>query len=272
MTVATPHETTLSMPGGVRVSLKSSLPADRSAALPALVLLHGAGMDDRAWEPQLAALGTRGVLAIAPAFPGHGLSQGTALEQITALASWVLHLTDTLKLKRWALAGHSMGALVALEAAAQAQRRVAGLALVGAALRMKVNPELMTAAREDLLRAAAMIAKWGYGPAAQRDGRAELGRQRLAGSPPGVLAADLSACAGYEGASAAASRIACPAVVVAGAEDRMTNPKHGRALADALPRAEFVEIAGAGQHAVGGGPASNHDVLVQIAPTKEPAG
>jgi len=26
----------------------------------------------------------------------------------------------------------------------------------------------------------------------------------------------------------------------------MTNPKHGRALVDALPRAEFVEIAGAG--------------------------
>src|SRR6185503_8938085 len=203
MTVATPHETTLSMPGGVRGSLKSSLPGVQSAALPALVLLHGAGMDDPAWEPQLAALGTRGVLAIAPAFPGHGLSQGTALEQITALASWVLHLTETLKLKRWALAGHSMGALVALEAAAQAQGRVAGLAVIGAALRMKVNPELM-------------------------------------------LAADLSACAGYEGASAAASRIACPAVVVAGAEDRMTNPKHGRALADALPRAEFVEIAGAG--------------------------
>ena len=165
-----------------------------------------------------------------------------------------------------------MGALVALEAAAQAQRRVAGLALVGAALRMKVNPELMTAAREDLPRAAAMIAKWGYGPAAQRDGRAELGRQRLAGSPPGVLAADLSACAGYEGASAAASRIACPAVVVAGAEDRMTNPKHGRALVDALPRAEFVEIAGAGHMLMAEAPQAITDVLVQIAPTKEPAG
>jgi len=259
------------MPGGARVSLKSSLPGFQSAALPALVLLHGAGMDDRAWEPQLAALGTRGVLAIAPAFPGHGLSQGIALEQITALASWVLHLTDTLKLKRWALAGHSMGALVALEAAAQAQGRVASLALIGAALRMKVNPELMIAAREDLPRAAAMIAKWGYGTAAQRDGRAELGRQRLAGSPPGVLAADLSACAGYEGASAA-SRIACPAVVVAGAEDRMTNPKHGRALADALPQAEFVEIAGAGHMLMAEAPQAITDVLVQIAPTKEPAG
>jgi pimeloyl-ACP methyl ester carboxylesterase len=165
-----------------------------------------------------------------------------------------------------------MGALVALEAAAQAQGRVVGLALIGAALRMKVNPELMTAAREDLTRAAAMIAKWGHGTAAQLDGRAELERQRLASSPPGVLATDLSACAAYEGAAAASSHIHCPAVVIAGAEDRMTPPKLGRALAEALPTGEFVEIAGAGHMLMAEAPEAVADALVRISQMKEPAG
>jgi pimeloyl-ACP methyl ester carboxylesterase len=229
-------------------------------------------MDESVWDPQLAALGARGISAIAPAFPGHGLSPGIAQDQITALATWVLHLTDALGLKRWALVGHSMGALVALEAAAQAQGRVVGLALIGAALRMKVNPELMTAAREDLTRAAAMIAKWGHGTAAQLDGRAELERQRLASSPPGVLATDLSACAAYEGAAAASSHIHCPAVVIAGAEDRMTPPKLGRALAEALPTGEFVEIAGAGHMLMAEAPEAVADALVRISQMKEPAG
>jgi pimeloyl-ACP methyl ester carboxylesterase len=229
-------------------------------------------MDHRAWEPQLAGLGARGIWAIAPDFPGHGLSEGTAFTEITALASWILQLTEALGLERWVLAGHSMGALVALETAMRAEERVTSLALIGAALKMPVNPELMTAAREDLPRAAALIARWGYGASAQADGRAEIGRQWLLSSPPGVLAADLSACSTYEGASAAASRIVCPVMIVAGANDRMTPAKHGRALTDALPGAEFVEIAEAGHMLMAEAPDAVTDLLVGIAESKEPGG
>ena len=119
--------------------------------------------------------------------------------------------------------------------------------------------------------AAALIAKWGYGPSAQVDGRAEAGRQRLASSPPGVLAADLSACAAYEGAAAAVSRIACPVVVVAGTQDRMTPAKRARELAEALPGAEYVEVPEAGHMLMAEAPDAVSEVLPRVAPENRAA-
>ena len=213
---------------------------------PAILLLHGAGMDHRAWSASLAALAAAGAPALAPAFPGHGSSAGKPLATIYDLADWTVRLIDALGLRRPALAGHSMGALVALEAAARLGRRAAGLALIGAAAEMPVNPALLAAAREDRERAAARIAGWGYGPAAQADGRAEAGRRVLAASAPGALAADLQACAEYAGAAAAGAQVRCPVLVISGEKDKMTPAKRGRALADAIPGAVFVEIPGAG--------------------------
>ncbi len=232
---------------------------------PAILLLHGAGMDHRAWEAQLAALGARGVRAFAPDFPGHGRSDGPALTGVPALAAWTLRLVEALGLKRLALAGHSMGALVALEATARLGGRATGLALIGAAPEMPVNAALMTAAHEDLAQAAAMIAGWGYGPAAQTDGRAEAGRQMIAGSPPGVLAVDLAACATYLDAATAAGRVTCTALVVAGAKDRMTPAKRGQALAEAIPGAEFVELLEVGHMLMSEAPDAVTDALVRIA-------
>ena len=167
----------------------SALPVRELATGPrVLLLLHGAGMDGGAWEPQLAALATGGIAAVAPSFPGHGLSEGAPLNEISALTSWLLRLTEAMGGTRWALAGHSMGALLALELSARAQERIVSLALIGAAMRMPVNPDLLTAAREDVPKAAALISRWGYGARARADGRAELGRQQLASSRPGVLA------------------------------------------------------------------------------------
>ena len=251
------------MPDGTSAYVASA--AGAGAGDPAFLLLHGAGMDHRAWESELGALGARGVRAFAPDFPGHGRSDGSALTEIPALVSWTLRLAEALGLRRLALAGHSMGALVALEAAARLGMRVTGLALIGAAPEMPVNAALMTAARENLPQAAALIASWGYGPAAQADGRAEAGRQRLAGSPPGVLAADLAACAAYRHGVATARRIACPVLVVAGARDRMTPAERGRALAEAIAGAEFMELPEVGHMVTGEAPDAVTDALVRIA-------
>jgi pimeloyl-ACP methyl ester carboxylesterase len=229
---------------GAAVHLASAGSASPDA--PVLVLLHGAGMDHSIWRAQLASLGASGVRALAPDFPGHGGSAGDPRERISDLAAWVLRLADALGLERLALAGHSMGALVALEAGALLGPRASGLALIGAALEMPVNPALLTAAETDLAGAARMIAGWGFGPAAQADGRAEAGRLHLAGSRTGVLAADLRACARYAGAAAAAARLRCRTMVIAGERDRMTPARNGRALAEAVSAARFVELPGVG--------------------------
>ena len=223
----------------------SEVAAGRKGGRP-LLLLHGSGMDHRAWGATVAVLAAAGALALAPDLPGHGQSEGSPLAAISDLAAWVVRLTRSLGLERPVLAGHSMGALVALEGAAELGAEAGGLALVGAAAEMPVNPALLEAARSEPGRAAEMIAGWAYGPAAQADGRAEAGRRLFGAAGPGVLAADLGACQDYRNAAHALRRVRCPVLVVAGEKDKMTPPKRGRALAEAIPGARYEELAGIG--------------------------
>ncbi|HXV23349.1 MAG TPA: alpha/beta hydrolase [Alphaproteobacteria bacterium] len=241
------------------VSVSKASPGSKT-----LLLLHGAGMDQRVWAPLLAEFAAHNVPALAVDLPGHGRSEGAALTRVSAIADWVLRLTDTLGEERLALAGHSMGAIIALEAAALLGKQVSALGLIAAAFEMPVNAALSAAAEKDLERAAAMISSWAFGPAAQARGEAEAGRRMIAQSPPGVLAADLRACASYKGAAKAAEQIRCPTVVVAGAKDRMTPAGRGRALAEAIAGAQFVELPEIGHMPIIEAPALVADALVRI--------
>jgi pimeloyl-ACP methyl ester carboxylesterase len=159
-----------------------------------------------------------------------------------------------------------MGALAALACAARHPERVRALALLGAAARMPVHPDLLAAARDDLPGAAALIAKWGHGAAAARDpavtGAAE---RRLAASAPGVLHADLAACDAYAEGPAHAAAVACPALLVLGAEDRMAPAKAGRKLAEAIPGARVVDLADCGHMLMAEAPDAVLAALAQVA-------
>ena len=96
---------------------------------PSLVLLHGAGMDHSVFALQARALAHHGRNLLAFDLPGHGRSAGPALPSIGALADWVLAAARAAGAERFRLAGHSMGALVALETAARGGGRVEALAL-----------------------------------------------------------------------------------------------------------------------------------------------
>ncbi len=118
---------------------------------PVVVFLHGAGMDRSIWASQTRAFGGRGWDALAVDLPGHGGSAGPALGDIGAMADWTLALLTAAGSERAALVGHSMGALIALEAAARAPERVTRLALVGVAAKMPVHPDLLAAAEANRL-------------------------------------------------------------------------------------------------------------------------
>lgn len=98
---------------------------------PALVLLHGLAGASTQWRHQLAALGGH-LRVFAPDLRGHGRSDPPAdgAYAIAAHAADVVALVDELGLDRFALAGHSFGAWVALEVAATHPGRVFALALV----------------------------------------------------------------------------------------------------------------------------------------------
>src|SRR5579871_5916097 len=88
---------------------------DFDPSLPAIVFLHGAGMDHTVWALLARAFAHHGYAVLAPDFPGHGRSSGAPLTSIAALADWTAALIAATGAKAARLIGHSMGSLVALE-------------------------------------------------------------------------------------------------------------------------------------------------------------
>lgn len=214
-----------------------------------VVFLHGAGMDHTVWRYQTRRLAGRGVSVLAPDLPGHGRSGGEALPSVEDWGKWFAEFMDGVVAPT--IVGHSMGALIALEAAAAHPGSVGRLVLVGAGPEMPVHPDLLSAAERDLPRAAEMIAEWSL-PASHPGAHPEPGlwefggiRRMIERSGPGVLAADLRACAAYNAASRAPA-VSVPTTVVAGSEDRMVRPSASRRLAQTIPDARYVEIPGSG--------------------------
>jgi pimeloyl-ACP methyl ester carboxylesterase len=223
------------------------------ASLPTVLFIHGAGMDHTVWALQTRYFAYHGRSVLAVDLPGHGRSDGTPLRAIADLASSIVRLLDAAAVQNAALVGHSMGALIALEAAAAATARVRSLALLGVAERMQVHPDLQSAADGNRRLAPELVASWGHGRSGHLGGNPAPGLWMMGGSlqlleraPAGVLAADLAACNVYDGAIAAAARVACPTLLLLGALDRMTPPAKARPLADTIRLARTAVLPGAG--------------------------
>jgi len=221
-------------------------------ALPAVVFLHGAGCDHTVWALQTRwfAWHGRGVLAVD--LPGHGRSDGPPLETIDALAEWVFALLDAAGVKSAAVAGHSMGALVALEAAARKPERVRALALCGCAAEMPVSDALLKPSLAGEHLAYELITAWGLGRRAQIGGAEAPGAWMAGGTlrllehgKKGVVGIDLRACDRYKGAAAAVAKVKVPTALVLGSHDRMSPAKAAAPLA-AIPGAKTIIIEQAG--------------------------
>ncbi|MBV8916833.1 alpha/beta fold hydrolase [Bradyrhizobium sp.] len=226
---------------------------DFDPALPAVVLLHGAGFDRTTWALHSRWFAHHGFAVLAPDLPGHGWSPGPALRSIGEMADWTIALLDAAGVPRAHLIGHSMGSLIALDAAARYPDRLTALSLIGTAATMTVGPDLLKAAEADGEAAIDMVSIWGLGfraelggclaPGLWMHGGAQRTLQRCA---PGVLFSDLSACNAYADALSAAASVNVPTTLVLGERDMMTPAKAGNALASAIPHARTVVLPGAG--------------------------
>ena len=226
-----------------------------AGAGPALVLLHGIGSSSDSWRDQLAGLAdARRVVAWDA--PGYGASTPlVAARPIAAdYADRLALLLDALGLERVALAGHSLGALIAGAFAAARPGRVERLILADAALGHGADPAapLPSPAQsriDDLealgpdefaLRRAPRLLSPAASPsqvARVRETMAQIRpegyRQAVAMLAQGDLLSDATA-------------IAAPTLVLCGSEDTVTPPDTSRALAGAIANARYVELPGAG--------------------------
>ena len=218
-------------------------------ALPCVVFIHGALNDHSVWTLLARWCAHHGYGVLAVDLPGHGRSGGMPLQSVEACAQWLHRLLDAAGVAKAVLVGHSMGSLIALEAAARAST----LVMVGTAYPMKVSDTLLTTARDRPEAAMAMVtafshslasAKPGYpGPGAWLRGGATALMRRLQSGQTAVnlFANDFQVCDRYTGGEAAAARVSCPVHFILGALDQMTSPKQTALLAGLLkPRVHTV--------------------------------
>lgn len=240
-------------------------------ALETVVFVHGAGQDHTIWvlPTRYFARHQRNVLAID--LPGHGRSAGPPLKSIEEMATWILHVLDAADLDKAAVVGHSMGSLVALECAAQADDRVRGIALVGTAVPMPVSDKLLETSAANDHAALEMLALWGHSASAHIGGSPNpgmwmlgTGLRLLERSAPGVVHADLNACNEYKIGLEQAKRVDCPALLVLGGRDAMTPTRSTKALEEALSRSDSVILGGSGHALLSERPDEVLDALIRI--------
>jgi pimeloyl-ACP methyl ester carboxylesterase len=215
-------------------------------ALPCIVFVHGALNDHGVWNLLARWFAHHGHAVLAVDLPGHCRSTGPALTSVEAMAEWVLALLDAAGVRRAALAGHSMGSLVALHAAACAPERATRVVMLGTAYPMKVSQALLDASRDAPLDAIQMVVNYSFSTLAPkpsfpgpgmwlRGGGRALMRQVLRSQSDALLFhTDFRACNAYAGAEAAAPRLACPVHLILGNADQMTPPKSTAVLAPLL--------------------------------------
>ncbi|GGZ10371.1 alpha/beta fold hydrolase [Pseudoduganella plicata] len=216
-----------------------TLPA---ANAPAIIMIHGAMNDHSVWAHQARHFDGAGRHVPAIDLPGHGHDGAPALSTVEAMAEWLLAMLDAQNIGHVALAGHSMGSLIALEAAARAPGRVTHVALLGSTWPMKVSGALLKTALEDEPAAIDTVARWSHTPGHPAAGDSRALMQAVAArNPDGLLHNDLAACKAYANGAAAAAAIACPVLFLSGAHDMMTPPDGGQLL-PALSRARMVSV------------------------------
>ncbi len=239
------------------------------AALPCVVFIHGALHDHSGWTLLARWCAHHGYSVLAVDLPGHGRSAGPVLGTVESAADWLLGLLATAGVQQpgqATLVGHSMGSLVALDAAARAPALVGRLVMVGSTYPMKVSQALLDTARDDPLRAIDMVnafsistlaAKPSFpGPGIWLHGsNRALMRRVLAGPHAANPAAgcevnlfhhDFSVCDRYANGLQAAAAVKAQVTMVLGTLDQMTPPRSAGEIATAL-QAQVVHLP-AGHH------------------------
>ena len=222
-------------------------------AKPVILFVHGAANNHSVWHLPARYFAHHGFSVAAIDLPGHGRSAGEPPESIDAMGAWLGRARAALGLDRVALAGHSMGALIALSAAAAEPEATGKLILLGPAAAMPVHDDLLDAARRNDRKAIDLITYWGLSRDSQIGGHRSPGlwmngggQRLLESADDGVLAAGLAACAGFADGEARASRVEAATLLILGERDMMTPVKGGLALARTIPDARHVMLKGCG--------------------------
>ncbi len=210
-----------------------------------LVLVPGMVCDARVFAPQINALSRE--VAVQVAAPVHG-------ETIRDMAAEILETAPP----RFALAGHSMGGIVAMEIIRRAPERVSRLALLSTTP-LPDTPAQAAWREPVIVRAQAGRLAEAVAEVVTRD---SLAPQHGEADRPGQILTLLKEMAEDFGADMfvrhqralqrrpdaqrTLQKLKVPTMVLCGAHDRLTPPKRHENMAELIPGAELVVLPNAG--------------------------
>ena len=218
------------------------------ADAPAVVFVHGAGLDHSVWVMPGRYFARHGYRVFAPDLPGHGRSEGPAFDSIDAMADWLAAFLDAVEVTEAAVVGHSMGSLVAYAFAARFPERTRKLVLLGVSVPMAVTDALLDAAQDNAHAAIDMANTWSHssrGRVGANDNPGVwmlgVGQRLIERSAPGVYHAGFVACSSFR--PDAHDSIAAETLVMVAEADQMTPASRGIEVAEHLADARVVRLA-----------------------------
>ena len=247
----------------VFVSTGSGHP-DADAA--SVVFVHGAGFDHTIWVMPARYFARHGMRVLAVDLPGHGRSDGPAHTSIETLADWLAGVLDAAEVREAAIVGHSMGSLIGYRFAQCHAARCRTLTLLGPAIPLQVTHQLLDAAEDNDHAAIDMANAWSHSPRGKLGANDNpgvwmlgTGERLIERSAPGVFHADLAACNDYQPTE---QLVEAPTLLILGDADQMTPARRGLALAEKLPHARVVRLAGCGHSMLSEAPNQVLDALI----------
>lgn len=235
---------------------------------PAVVFIHGAGMDHSVWVMPSRHFARKGLRVFAPDLPGHGRSEGPALSSIDALADWIGRFLDTVGVTDAAVVGHSMGSLVAYSFAGRYPDRTRKLVLLGVSVPMPVTEPLLDASADDDHAAIEMANTWSHSAHGKLGANDNPGvwmmgtwERLIERAGPGVYNAGFTACNDFQPSS---NPIDAETLVIVGEADQMTPARRGLDVAEHLPNARVVRLADCGHAMLSERPNEVLDALISI--------
>lgn len=232
----------------------AAIAADVQGDGPAILFIHGFPLDRTMWRHMIATL--TGWRRVAPDLRGLGLSDvPTGAATMADYADDIAGLLHALDLERAVVCGLSMGGYVAFELLKRHPDKVSGLVLANT--RAEADTPEARATRDEMI---ALVEAGGSEAIVDRlvprlfapssltamPQVVEHVRTMIATSPPlGVIAA-LRAMRDRDDQTALLPKVTLPTLVIAGREDQLISTDHSKAMADAIPGAQFTLIPEAG--------------------------
>ncbi len=222
---------------------------------PALVLLHGVGLRAESWLAQIDALGSE-CSVLAPDLPGLGESECLPLAE-PSVEDYTDRVADLLAAEIGGpacVAGHSMGALIALDLAIRHPQRCCAVAALSAVYRRTDDARRAVRERAASLAdappdvVAAPVARWfGASPSGADADAAAACRRWLLGSDRVGYSAAYRAFAEADGPpEGGLAELRVPALFVTGSRDANSTPGMSRRMAELAPTGRAVTLEGAG--------------------------